>query len=79
MNCPYCNGTGKLEHGEVTFGSLILAQRRLRGWSQEELAAEVGFSRGQVANIETNRTDIPLKTLARYATAFGCSMKDLVP
>ena len=77
MKCPHCDGTGELEN--ITFGALIIARRKLAGMTQAELAEKAVITRGQIANIETDRSDIPLKTLARIADALGCSMKDLVP
>ena len=47
--------------------------------TQQELASKVGLSRAQIANVEAGRSDMPLSTLKRYADAFGCTMKDLVP
>lgn len=79
MKCPHCNGTGNLSPDEINVGSLIFARRKALGWTQQQLAARVGFSRSQIANIEVGKSDLPLRTLARYAEALECSMKDLVP
>lgn len=79
MKCPHCNGTGELTGDEVHFGALICAVRKARGWTQQELADAMHMSRGQIANVEVGRSDIPLKTLARFAEALKCTMKDLVP
>ena len=67
MKCPHCNGTGELTPEQMTVGGLILAARRARYWTQEELARRVEMSRVQIANIELGRSDLPLKTLARFA------------
>ena len=77
MKCPHCNGTGELQ--ETTTGALVVAHRKACGMTQNELAMAAGVSRGQIANIETDRTDIPLKTLMRIANALSISMKELVP
>ena len=79
MKCPYCDGTGTLgaEHSHV--GALVLMRRKAVGLTQEQLASKAQLSRGQIANLEVGRTDIPIKTLARIAAALDCSMKDLVP
>jgi transcriptional regulator with XRE-family HTH domain len=60
-------------------GSLILATRRAKAMTQEELGIAVSLSRAQIANIEIGKSDLPTKTLARIAQALGVSMKDLVP
>lgn len=79
MKCPHCNGTGKLSPQEATVGDMILSMRKSLKLTQQELAAKVGLSRAQIANVEAGRTDMPLSTLKRYANAFGCTMKDLIP
>lgn len=77
MKCPHCNGTGELNAPH--FGDMVMAMRRSKGMTQQDLSTNSGLSRSQIANIEAGRTDIPLKTLSRLAVALNCSMKDLVP
>lgn len=77
MKCPHCDGTGVLD--APSFGTLVIAARKASGMTQHELAAKSAISRGQLANIETDRTDVPLKTLQRIADALGISAKELVP
>lgn len=77
MKCPHCEGTGVLT--EPSFGAMVIAARKAAGLTQHEVAAKAAISRGQLANIETDRTDVPLKTLQRIADALGVSAKDLVP
>ena len=79
MKCPHCNGTGNLAPNEATVGDMILSIRKSKGLTQQELAAKVGFSRAQIANIESGRSDMPISTLRKYADALGCSMKELIP
>ena len=77
MKCPHCNGTGELN--APNFGNLVLAARQASGLTQQEAADRAAVSRGQFANIETGRTDVPIKTLLRIADALGVSAKDLIP
>lgn len=77
--CPHCDGTGRLEVKRTTVGDLLLAKRKASGLTQEELCKKVMLSRAQIANIESGRSDIPMKTLQRFAEAFECSPKDLIP
>lgn len=77
MKCPYCDGTGEIAN--PTLGTCLTMARKRAGLTQLELAQAVLLSRGQIANIETDRTDIPVKTLLRLADALGCSVKDLLP
>lgn len=79
IKCPHCDGTGQIEMKRATVGDMILAVRKSKGWTQEKLAAGVGLSRAQIANIESGRSDMPMKTLARFAEALGVSMRDLMP
>ena len=77
--CPHCEGLGYLTPATAHTGIMIALQRKKLGISQQELAAAVGISRPQVANIESGRSDIPTKSLRLYAQALQCEMKDLVP
>ena len=76
MKCPHCNGSGELA---ATFGALVKQARQAKNLTQQDAAERAGMSRGQLANIETDRTDVPLKTLLRLAEGLGVSAKDLVP
>lgn len=77
MRCPHCEGTGELS--KPTFGAMVIVARNAAGLTQHELAMRAAMSRGQLANIETDRTDVPIKTLQRIADALGVSAKDLLP
>lgn len=77
--CPHCDGTGRLSLSAASVGDMILAARKARKMTQEKLAGAVGLSRAQIANIEGGRSDVPMRTLARFADALGTTMRDLVP
>ena len=62
-----------------TVGSCVLAMRRKAGLTQEDLASKSGLSRGQIANLETDRTDLSIKALMRVAEALGVSAGGLLP
>jgi transcriptional regulator with XRE-family HTH domain len=79
IKCPHCKGIGQIQMKEATVGDMILGVRNAKSWTQEKLAGSVGLSRAQIANIEGGRSDVPLKTLKRFADALGCTMRDLVP
>ena len=79
MKCPYCAGSGTIADKDVHVGQLVLAARLKSGITQAELAAQAGISRGQIANLETGRTDASIQLLKRVAAALSVSMKDLVP
>jgi DNA-binding Xre family transcriptional regulator len=79
MQCPHCEGTGRMVMERATFGDMIMARRKAARLTQDELSKKVGLSRAQVANVEGGRSDIPLKTLQRFAEALQCSPRDLIP
>ena len=79
IKCPHCKGTGKIEAEKATIGDMILFVRDKKNMTQATLANKVGLSRAQIANIEGGRSDISMRGLAKFAAAFGCKMKDLVP
>lgn len=75
MKCPYCNGAGEMK---ATFGSLLLHHRKNAGLTQQDVAAAAGVTRAQIANLEADRSDVPLTTLLRLAAALNVEAKDLV-
>lgn len=79
IKCPHCNGTGTIGLDAATVGDMILAARKGRKMTQAELANAVGLSRAQIANLESGRSDLPMKTLSRFADALGTTMRALVP
>lgn len=79
IKCPHCDGSGRLAVERTTVGDMILAARKASGLTQEELCKKVMLSRAQIANIESGRSDMPVKKLQLFADAFGCSPRDLLP
>lgn len=79
VKCPHCDGSGRLALERASTGDMILAARKAADMTQEQLAGKVGLSRAQVANIEGGRSDMPLRTLARFAEALNVRAKELVP
>jgi putative transcriptional regulator len=47
--------------------------RTARGWTQEELAEEVGVSRQSINSIERGRYEPSLVLALTFAKVFGCS------
>jgi len=56
-----------------------MARRKSLNMTQEELASKAGISRGQIANLETDRSDLPMSTFVRISHALDCSPKELFP
>ena len=54
----------------------LLALRRRKGLSQRQLAKTLGVSQPAIAKIESGKVkNLELRTLVRYATALGGSVK----
>lgn len=77
MKCPYCDGTGELTSPSV--GTAILAIRKIREMTQQDLAKACGLSRPQITNIEAGRSDTSVSMLMAIADALSVSAKDLLP
>jgi transcriptional regulator with XRE-family HTH domain len=78
MRCPHCDGTGELVV-DAKIGDMILAARKAKRLTQEQVSARAAISRAQIANIETGRTEPPISTLRRIAQAIGVPLRDLIP
>jgi transcriptional regulator with XRE-family HTH domain len=59
-------------------GARIAAARRTRGWTQGELAAQVGVSRSAVAQWETGRAGQVTANLARIAAVLDVGIEHLM-
>lgn len=60
-------------------GELIRRRRKHLGLKQENLARELGISRGSLANIEIGRQSVLVHQLYRFATALKMSPIELLP
>lgn len=53
--------------------------RKLKKWTQEELALRMGYSdRSTIAKIETGNVDIPQSKIIEFAKVFGVDPGDLM-
>lgn len=68
----------KIEAEHQRIGMNVLCQRRLRGWTQEELSARSGLSRARISNIEHGRESFTLTTIMNIGKAFGLDYKELL-
>lgn len=67
-------------------GLRIVTLRKMREWSQEELARRAGLDRGHISRIEAGKYAITIETLQAIAEAFGMTLdiiderlRDLAP
>lgn len=79
VKCPHCKGSGEIETSAAHVGMMILIAREAAAMTQEQLAAKVGKSRPQIANIEGGRSSFDVKQLTTFAAALGVPAKDLIP
>ncbi len=63
----------------VEIGRRVLEERKALGFTQTDLAQEVGILRTSIANIEAGRQRLPIYMLFRIALALGVSVDDLLP
>lgn len=68
----------KVEAEHQKIGINVLCQRRLRGWTQEELSVRSGLSRARISNIEHGRESFTLTTIMNIGKAFGIDYKELL-
>lgn len=61
----------------VSFGELVKARRIALGWTQADLAEQVGLARASIANIELGRQRVLLSDLFDFAQAFGVSPRTI--
>jgi putative transcriptional regulator len=57
--------------------SRLKVLRAERGWTQEQLSAEVGVSRYAINALETERHDPSLDLAFRIAAAFGVTVEEV--
>ncbi|MFZ4593292.1 MAG: helix-turn-helix domain-containing protein [Verrucomicrobiaceae bacterium] len=59
-------------------GHCVRERRRALHWSQADLAARTGLSRGEIQHIESHRRNPRVGTLKRLCKAFGISYMEFV-
>lgn len=59
-------------------GAKIEQFRNMLGWTQQELADKMLYSRGSIANIEVGRQRLLVADVERFATVFGTTPKNLM-
>lgn len=62
----------------LRFGERLSKIRKSKGYSQDRLCNEAGFSRGTLSKIEAGKVDPQLTTLARIAETIGVPLKKIL-
>jgi ribosome-binding protein aMBF1 (putative translation factor) len=60
-------------------GAQLIEERRIRGWSQQDLADRLGVDRTAVGRWERGARTMPLHRLMAAARLFGVSVEALLP
>ncbi len=61
----------------TTFGNKVKQFRKQKGWSQLNMALELGIHPNELSNIECGRRNPTLKTVFKIAAALGVEFKEL--
>ncbi|OAH99100.1 helix-turn-helix domain-containing protein [Methylomonas methanica] len=62
----------------VLFGQRIVQLRKLRGWSQEQLALECGMARSYLGGVERGKRNIALLNICKLADALSVSPAEML-
>lgn len=68
----------QIKEGEESFGRRLAELRQAAGYSQRELAAELGISYRMVAYYETDATRLPTNLLPQLARVLGVTADQLL-
>lgn len=60
-------------------GAIIKTRRKVLKMKQEDLAGQLGISRGSLANVETGRQSVLVHQLYKFADVLKLSPYDLLP
>lgn len=55
----------------TTIGGNIKTARKIKGWTQQQLADEAGLRLATVSDLESGKINFEINTLVRLATALG--------
>ncbi|HEY9778278.1 MAG TPA: helix-turn-helix transcriptional regulator [Planktothrix sp.] len=53
------------------FGKIVRQMREERGWTQDDLAAELNADAAYISRIENGKKNASLETVLKLASAFG--------
>src|SRR5271166_5345169 len=67
----------RLTAPELQLGPRLCELRTIRGFTQDRLAAETGFTKGYLSKIENSKVIPPIGTLVKIAHVLGTDLADL--
>lgn len=69
----------KQEAFQIGFGRRIVAFRKSRNMTQEQLADGASMTRNSLSDIELGKTNVSLNTARRIAAVLKCTVAELMP
>jgi DNA-binding XRE family transcriptional regulator len=69
----------KQETFQIGFGKRVVAYRKARSMTQEQLADGASMTRNSLSDIELGKTNVSLNTARRLATVLKCTVAELMP
>ena len=62
----------------LILGDRVRVARRIKGWSQEELAERASLDRSYIGGVERGERNITISTLMSLCRALECEAQDVV-
>jgi transcriptional regulator with XRE-family HTH domain len=72
------NTTETSSEHQRAFGKKLARLRKVRGWSQEQLALESGLARSYLGGVERGQRNIALLNICRLAETLGVPPSELL-
>lgn len=63
---------------KTLFGQRLVALRKEKGWSQEQLSLQSGLARSYLGGVERGQRNIALENIVRLARTLGVPPSDLL-
>jgi transcriptional regulator with XRE-family HTH domain len=60
-------------------GIVLRRLRSIHGWTQQEVAGRIGWTRASIANIEAGKQRVMMHDLPLLARVIRCRVRDLLP
>ena len=77
MGVPFSSKESALTAPELQLGRRLCELRTVRGFTQDRLAAETGFTKGYLSKIENSKVIPPIGTLVKIARVLDTDLADL--
>lgn len=60
------------------FGKRLRSLRLKRGWTQKQMAVDLGFDRGHICDLERGKKSVTLRTMEIFARGLGIEIHNLL-